>query len=123
MIDFVNRGVALSGEDSLDPTPTTIQIRVGQCWAMKDKARESFYDTYFPDDIPDEWSLAERAKSHGRGASADLAKTIQSWYGHLPCTLIWKPLKYAPWDLRIIPGLVSSWALKPVRRVIRPEAV
>ena len=89
-------------------------------WVMKDRARESFYDTYFPDDIPDEWSLAERAKSHGRGASADVAKTIQSWYGHLPCSLIWKPLKYAPWDLRVVPGLVDSWALQPVRRIIRP---
>ena len=92
-------------------------------WAMKDRARESFYDTNFPDDIPDEWSLAERAKSHGRGASTDMAKTIQSWYGHLPCTLIWKPLKYAAWNLRVIPGLVDSWALQPVRRIIRPGPV
>jgi hypothetical protein len=29
-----------------------------------DEAYESFYATYFPDDIPDEWSSAERAKSH-----------------------------------------------------------
>jgi hypothetical protein len=26
---------------------------------------EQFYDTYFPDDIPDEWSNEERKKSHG----------------------------------------------------------
>ncbi len=25
---------------------------------------EAFYSTYFPDDIPDEWSVAERSKSH-----------------------------------------------------------
>jgi hypothetical protein len=28
-------------------------------------AKEQFYDTYFPDDIPDEWSSADREKSHG----------------------------------------------------------
>lgn len=32
-----------------------------------DDAREAFYDTEFPDDIPDEWSSKEREKSHGRG--------------------------------------------------------
>jgi hypothetical protein len=32
-------------------------------------AVESFYTTYFPDDIPDEWSIQERQKSHGFVAS------------------------------------------------------
>jgi hypothetical protein len=34
-----------------------------------DEAQEAFYGRYFPPriDIPDEWSLADRAKSHGRG--------------------------------------------------------
>jgi hypothetical protein len=32
-----------------------------------DEAYEAFYDKYFPDDIPDEWSLADQHKSHGRG--------------------------------------------------------
>jgi len=27
--------------------------------------KEQFYDTYFPDDIPDEWSSVDREKSHG----------------------------------------------------------
>ena len=26
---------------------------------------ESFYTTHFPNDIPDEWSMSEREKSHG----------------------------------------------------------
>jgi hypothetical protein len=34
-----------------------------------DEAVESFYTTYFPDDIPDEWSIQERQKSHGFSAS------------------------------------------------------
>jgi hypothetical protein len=35
-----------------------------------DRKREEFYDTFFSQsthDIPDEWSLADREKSHGRG--------------------------------------------------------
>ena len=32
-----------------------------------DDAMEQFYDKYFPDDIPDEWSLLDQQKSHGDG--------------------------------------------------------
>jgi hypothetical protein len=32
-----------------------------------DDAIEAFYQRYFPDDIPDEWSTEDQAKSHGRG--------------------------------------------------------
>jgi hypothetical protein len=38
-----------------------------------DEHLESFYETYFPNDIPDEWSLQSREISHGRG----LGKTIE----------------------------------------------
>ena len=37
------------------------------------RLKELFYDTHFPQDIPDEWSLVDRGKSHGRG----LGKTPQ----------------------------------------------
>jgi len=33
-----------------------------------DSSRESFYDTWFPNDIPDEWSLDDQNKSHGNAA-------------------------------------------------------
>jgi hypothetical protein len=33
-----------------------------------DDVYEEFMDTYFPDDIPDEWSAPEQQKSHGRGS-------------------------------------------------------
>lgn len=33
--------------------------------SLSDEVCEEFYETYFPSDIPDEWSDAERAKSHG----------------------------------------------------------
>jgi hypothetical protein len=32
-----------------------------------DDVMEAFYQQYFPDDIPDEWSHADTIKSHGRG--------------------------------------------------------
>ena len=35
-------------------------------WVSND-ALEAFYDEYFPDDIPDEWSKEEKMKSHGQG--------------------------------------------------------
>ena len=34
---------------------------------ISDDAKEIFFDTYFPEDIPDEWSLAEKKLSHGPG--------------------------------------------------------
>ena len=32
-----------------------------------DESQEEFYERYFPDDIPDEWSRTEKLKSHGDG--------------------------------------------------------
>lgn len=32
-----------------------------------DDDRETFYQRYFPDDLPDEWTKPEKAKSHGEG--------------------------------------------------------
>lgn len=32
-----------------------------------DDMKEAFYDLYFPDDIPDEWSYKDQEKSHGYG--------------------------------------------------------
>lgn len=51
-----------------------------------DAAREEFYDRFFPDDIPDEWSCEERAKSHGsgvlqKGEQPDLVGWFRNWFG------------------------------------------
>ena len=56
--------------------------------------REAFYDTYFPDDIPDEWSLAERAKSHGIGSLQkeeipSVKKFVLSWFGTTGSAVVW----------------------------------
>jgi len=34
-----------------------------------DDDEEAFYGLYFPNDLPDEWSLAEQMKSHGLAAA------------------------------------------------------
>jgi hypothetical protein len=51
-----------------------------------DASKEAFYDLYFPDDIPDEWSAADQEKSHGRGFSVDEAvhRQFMSLYGTAP---------------------------------------
>ena len=50
-----------------------------------DASKEAFYDLYFPDDIPDEWSAADQEKSHGRGymggGGEDEKRLLMSLYG------------------------------------------
>jgi hypothetical protein len=53
---------------------------------VRSDAREDFYDLNFPDDIPDEWSSADRAKSHGDGVlqpdkEASLQRFLVTWFG------------------------------------------
>ena len=46
-----------------------------------DDALEKFYTVYFPDDIPDEWSLEDQKRSHGSGmlrSDSDIV-TIARW--------------------------------------------
>ena len=62
-----------------------------------DDTRELFYDTYFPDDCPDEWSRAERAKSHGGGplqrdAVAETGRALTNLFGRLSSAVIWGAL-------------------------------
>ena len=60
--------VALEACPALKPMITKYGI-VGTATgivARDDDALEEFYGTVFPDDIPDEWSAAERAKSHAQ---------------------------------------------------------
>ena len=40
-----------------------------------DDACEAFYSTYFPDDIPDEWSAADQLKSHGLAVDTCTARS------------------------------------------------
>lgn len=56
--------------------------------------REAFYAAHFPDDIPDEWSAAERAKSHGIGCTQkdevlSVKKFVRSWFGTIGSVVVW----------------------------------
>ena len=53
----------------------------------QDASKEAFYELYFPDDVPDEWSLANQEKSHGRGffIEDDMeTRHTMNLYGKLP---------------------------------------
>jgi hypothetical protein len=41
--------------------------KTGRVIWSSDEVQEEFYETHFPDDIPDEWPLREQLKSHGNG--------------------------------------------------------
>lgn len=64
-----------------------------------DDTKENFYDTYFNYklcDIPDEWSIKDREKSHGRGVpcehGAPLWRWWDTWIGKEPHRWIWGKL-------------------------------
>jgi hypothetical protein len=59
-----------------------------------DDTREDFFDTFFPDDIPDEWSSKERDKSHGRGIlqkgkGPDVMRFYTTWFRTIRCFVCW----------------------------------
>jgi hypothetical protein len=58
-----------------------------------DDATESFYNKYFPDDIPDEWTKKEKQKSHGDGVLGPDEKITLLKYAKLHlskgCRLAW----------------------------------
>jgi hypothetical protein len=45
------------------------QYQTYENFKAHDDEYESFFDNYFPDDIPDEWSLMDQQKSHGIGVN------------------------------------------------------
>ena len=96
------------------------------------EVRMTFYDEHFPDDVPDEWSTAEREKSHGRGALQPGAvpsaeKFLHSWFGKLPSAVIWNGFPSAckglahikTWDdIAAVPGEHPLHLVRLLRRVI-----
>jgi hypothetical protein len=96
------------------------------------EVRMAFYDEHFPDDIPDEWSMAEREKSHGRGASQPGAqpnaeKFLHSWFGKLPSAVIWNGFAGAAkglaqiktWgDITAVPARHELTLVRLTRRIV-----
>lgn len=75
-----------------------------------DDAREAFFQNWFPDDIPDEWSPAARQVSHGRGVIPHgtpdpkimLHAALDRWFGIFP-SRVWDGLATG------LDELVAKW--------------
>ena len=75
-----------------------------------DKLHYSQHDTYFPDDIPDEWSSKDRQKSHGFTATATenpFQKYLEVFWATAPSKLIWNGAE------RAVKKLAESWKQLP----------
>jgi hypothetical protein len=104
-------------------------LAVSPLWAdavaaarASDAGREEFYDSYFCD-IPDEWSAADRAKSHGFGLNAcDQARFVKRWFGSMPCSAIWNGIGIAETKGRgfAFKPQVHPLHLAPVKRIVVP---
>jgi hypothetical protein len=82
-----------------------------------DEAKMLLYTGAFPDDIPDEWSLEERAKSHGPVYSNPSKERFwRNMLGPTPtASLLWNPTFFRP------PPLASPkaiWNFTPVKHCI-----
>jgi hypothetical protein len=83
LLGSLEKPTALWGSEYWDEVAETF----GGWLAIKEDAaaREAFYEAHFPEDIPDEWSKADRGKSHGsgvlqRGATATCERWMQRWW-------------------------------------------
>jgi hypothetical protein len=99
---------------------------------VSDDAKESFYATYFPDDIPDEWSLADQKKSHGPGMLRpdEVAVTGSRWARcWLPTAILLRGAWGAEYAMHAVFGQCATysgieripvWKCSDVEQHIRP---
>jgi len=108
-----------------------LELEDGFSWASSSH-KEAFYDTYFTysGDISDEWSIADRAKSHGRGLGKSelLAKRqhlCSSTVKNTKTLSFWEPLVFPDdndllFDLSTYDTFPSTcrikFPLKPIRK-------
>ena len=103
---------------------------------LNDDNLENFYSKYFPDDIPDEWSLEDQEKSHGSGAligseKPNFRKYSNRWYCYVESSAVWFGTKEAVsllskiskiekgWDVvyeEDFKAIMSEWNLTPVKK-------
>ena len=81
-------------------------------WTSSDDAREEFFDTYFTSDIPDEWSSADRKKSHGYGIGFEgpvkREQTFTRWFQHIPSKGLWSGIETA------IKYMAEEYVVQPI---------
>jgi len=106
-------------EEALKGAPwweTLQQDALEQAEGDVDEAIMLLYDTAFPDDIPDEWSTAERAKSHGPAyiRPEGSARFLKNLLGSSPSSLLL-------WNPTIRPGTTytppTEWNFTPVHHL------
>lgn len=98
---------------------------------LDDDRKEEFYDIYFPDDIPEEWSKEDQEKSHGFGAlinneSPNEDKYRDRWFRNLPARAYWflnkdllRNKEVEDWNEIYnvsCSDIVSKWCLVPVKK-------
>ena len=127
---------------TLDGCPFWDRVLEEEAPWLDDDRLESFYDLYFPDDIPEEWSKQDQEKSHGYGTLIydevpTTVKYIDRWYRDISRTTYWFEIrelkKKTPeninWDTVFEkPWIetVSTWCLTPVKKrvlVLESDAV
>ncbi len=98
---------------------------------LEDDRKEAFYDLYFPDDIPDEWSKQDQEKSHSWGClinneTPNYGKYVDRWLHNMPARSVWLSNRELlilcseekAWDDVFDnrwASVVSTWCLTPVK--------
>jgi len=81
---------------------------------LDDDHLEQFWDTYFPDDIPDEWSLADQQKSHGSGVligdeKINFSRFSETWLTSLESKSIWMGVEKALSVITLRDDWLAGW--------------
>jgi len=79
------RGCMSQKASTLEELRQIHDLLIAQQGLSDDDTKEAFYETFFPDDIPDEWSLKDQMQSHGHGVlrageQLSLAKLGRIWF-------------------------------------------
>ena len=100
------------GRTAINSTESDIMLDWRRSLSMSpfwlDKLHYSQHDTYFPDDIPDEWSSKDRQKSHGPATATEnpFQKYLEVFWA-VPSKLIWNGTE------RAVKKLAESWKQLP----------
>lgn len=121
-------------EETLQGCPFWNRILEEEIPWLDDERKMDFYDQFFPDDIPDEWSRADQEKSHGYGCLINNEvpnnqKYTEKWYRNMTTRTYWcnnrdmqkyvAAMKEKEWDSLLDQDwseIVSTWCLTPVKR-------
>jgi len=87
-------------------------------WSTE-RLKEQFYETYFTDDIPDEWSAADREKSHGRALQFSESVARVKYYNNIlykTTSVLWGPMKPVTCFLDTKPAAIE-FPLKATKKI------